>query len=94
VESQQKKTGKKELVLWRGKGCNECNNTGYFGRIGIFEVMPISDEIMKLIIERSAATNIDKAARKKGMITMKQDGYLKSLEGITTIEEVLRVAEF
>ena len=94
LASQNKKTGKQELVLWRGKGCPECNNTGYFGRIGIFEVMPISDKIAKLILERSAASEVEKQAREEGMITMRQDGYLKALEGITTIEEVLRVAEF
>jgi len=94
LERQQKKTGKKELVLWRGKGCDKCNNTGYLGRIGIFEAMPISDKITKLVLEKSAAGRVEKQAREEGMITMKQDGYLKVLEGITSIEEVLRVAEY
>jgi len=94
LESQQKQTNKKGLSLWRGKGCEKCNNTGYFGRVGIFEVMPITDEIIKLILERSSSIEVKKVAIEKGMITMKQDGYLKSIQGITTIEEVLRVAEF
>jgi type IV pilus assembly protein PilB len=94
LDSQEKKDGTKELTLWRGKGCDECNNTGYKGRIGIFEVMPVSDRVAKLIVGKSSAGDIEKVAREEGMISMKQDGYLKVLEGITTIEEVLRVAEF
>ena len=84
---------KKEMMLYRGRGCKECNNTGYLGRIGIFEVVSVSNMIWKLIIERVAAEAIEKQAITEGMITMKQDGYLKVIEGVTTIEEVLRVAE-
>ena len=83
----------KELKLYKGKGCNECNKTGYIGRIGIFEVLPISEAIEKLTLEKSASSKVEQAAILEGMITMKQDGYLKAFEGITTIEEVLRVAE-
>lgn len=81
------------IKFYRGKGCSECNNTGYHGRVGIFEVMPISEKIGRLILEHSASGQIEKQAIEEGMITMKQDGYLKVLEGVTTIEEVLRVAE-
>jgi len=94
LSAQQKRTGKNSLVLWRGKGCSECGSTGYLGRIAIFEAMPITDKIIKFILERSAAGSIEKQAREEGMLTLKQDGYLKVLEGITTIEEVLRVAEY
>ncbi len=94
VEKQKKETGENDLVLWRGKGCESCDGTGYRKRIGIFEAMPITDQIAKLIVEKSAASSIEKLAQEQGMMTMKQDGYLKALEGITTIEEVLRVAEF
>ena len=79
--------------LHRGKGCTECSDTGYSGRIAIFEVMPVSEKIGRLILERSPAGVIEKMALEEGMILMKQDGYLKVLEGITSIEEVLRVAE-
>jgi type IV pilus assembly protein PilB len=82
-----------EIKLYRGRGCKECSNTGFLGRIGIFEVIPISFAISKLIMERSTAEAIEQQARKEGMITMKQDGYLKVLKGITTIEEILRVAQ-
>lgn len=82
-----------EIKLYRGKGCEACGQSGYFGRIGIYEVMLISHEIARLILERSDANTIEEAAKKEGMITIKQDGYLKAIEGVTTIEEVLRVAQ-
>jgi len=84
---------KKEIKLVRGKKCARCNNTGYLGRIGIFEVLPISEKIGRLILERSAASAMEKQAFDEGMVTMKQDGYLKALEEITTLEEVIRVAQ-
>lgn len=81
------------LKLYRGKGCKECSNTGYLGRIGIYEAIVISPVIAKLILERATAETIEKQAVQEGLITMKQDGYLKAIEGIITVEEVLRVAE-
>jgi len=82
-----------EMVLSRGKGCSECGNSGYHGRIGIFEVLLVDEKIARLIMERADAGAVDKTAQGNGMILMKQDGYLKILEGVTTIEEVLRVAQ-
>jgi type II secretory ATPase GspE/PulE/Tfp pilus assembly ATPase PilB-like protein len=79
--------------LWRGEGDQECGNSGYYGRVGIFEVLPVTDSISKLILERAPASEIDKKAREEGMMSMKQDGYMKVVEGITTIDEVLRVAQ-
>lgn len=79
--------------LYRGLGCNQCNNSGYQGRVGVFEVLPVSEKIGRLILERAPAGDIEKQAVEEGMIAMKQDGYLKVVEGITTIEEVLRVAQ-
>ena len=86
-------TAPDDVKLFKGKGCSDCNDSGYYGRIGIFEVMPVTEPISKLILERAPASSIEKEARKEGMIDMKQDGYLKALEGITTVEEVLRVAQ-
>jgi len=83
----------KEIKLGRGKKCATCNNTGYLGRVGIFEVLPITEKIARLILERAPAKEIEKQALEEGMVTMKQDGYLKALEGITTLEEILRVAQ-
>lgn len=79
--------------LWRGRGCDQCNNTGYLGRIGIFEVLPMTDKIARMVLERADAGSVEKEAVLGGMITLKQDGYLKVVNGITTIEEVLRVAQ-
>ena len=84
---------KTQLKLYRGKGCAHCGETGYFGRVGIFEVLMVTEKISRLILERAISSEIEKQAVKEGMITIIQDGYLKVLEGITTIEEVLRVAE-
>ncbi|MBP6883608.1 type II secretion system protein GspE, partial [Candidatus Woesebacteria bacterium] len=66
---------------------------GYRGRIAIFEMVMVTPGINKLIIQQKTAKDIEDLARLGGMITMKQDGYLKALDGITTVEEVLRVAE-
>lgn len=82
-----------QIKLYKGKGCPDCNNTGYLGRIGIFEVLPVTEKIGRLILERAPASQIEKQAVEEGMITMKQDGYLKVVEGITTIEEIKRVAQ-
>lgn len=84
---------KKEIKLTRGKKCNSCNSTGYLGRVGIFEVLPITEKMARLILERTPAVDIEKQALIEGMITMKQDGYLKAVEGVTTLEEILRVAQ-
>ena len=77
--------------LYRPKGCSKCRNLGYKGRIGVYEVLTINEEIEKLILEMASETDITKAALENGMITMAQDGILKSIEGITSLEEVWRV---
>lgn len=82
-----------EIKLYRGKGDPDCGNSGYLGRMGIFETITVTEKIGKLILERASAGDIDKAAREAGMVSLKQDGYLKVAEGITTVEEILRVAQ-
>lgn len=79
--------------LFKGQGCVQCNNIGYLGRTGIFEFLVLSNKVAKLIIEHSSSSDIEKSAVEEGMVTMKQDGYLKVLEGVTALEEVLRVAQ-
>ena len=79
--------------LSKGEGCDECGHSGYLGRVAIFEVLKISSTINTMILKEVGAKEIETEAKKEGLITMKQDGYLKVLDGITTIEEVLRVAE-
>jgi len=82
-----------QLKLYKGTGCDACGNSGYFGRVGIFEIMPISDQIVKLILKKVDSTTLEEQAILEGMITMKQDGYLKVLQGMSTIDEILRVAQ-
>ena len=79
--------------LYKGKGDPECGNSGYYGRVGIFEVLPVTAKISKLILEHASAAVIETQAKEEGMITLKEDGYLKVAEGTTTVEEVLRVAQ-
>lgn len=86
-------TGGAEIKLYRGKGCSKCGDSGYLGRVGIFEVLSVSEKIARLILEHPDSATIEKEAVAEGMIAMKQDGYLKVLQGTTTIEEVLRVAQ-
>jgi len=82
-----------QFKIYKGKGCEKCGNSGYLGRIGIFEVLPVTNKIANLILDRPDLQSIEKEAVLEGMITMKQDGYLKVLQGITTPEEVIRVAQ-
>ena len=81
------------ITLFRPSANRPNTEPDYKGRIGIYEVMPASPDISKLILNRSSSANIEQVAQQQGMLLMKQDGYLKVLEGMTTIEEVLRVAE-
>lgn len=85
--------GKPILYLYRGKGCDKCGGSGYTGRIGIFEVLDVSESVSRMIMGNVSDAEIDRIAKEQGMISMIQDGYLKALEGITSIEEVLRVSK-
>ena len=84
---------KEKFTFYRGKGCKDCNSTGYLGRIGIFELFVLSEETRKLVISKSSAEEIRKVAIKEGMITLYQDGLEKLKKGATTPEELLRVVE-
>ena len=84
------KDPEKEIRLYRGQGCGVCSQTGYKGRVGVFEIMPVSEEIRQLIMSRADADQILTLAQKQGMQTMIENGIKKALGGQTTIEEVLR----
>jgi type II secretory ATPase GspE/PulE/Tfp pilus assembly ATPase PilB-like protein len=84
---------KKKLVLFRGKGCSKCGNSGYTGRVGIFELLQMSEKIGEATLEKAPATKIENIAKLEGMITLMQDGFLRALEGSTTLEEVMRVTK-
>jgi len=71
-------------------GCPKCSNTGYKGRLGVYEVMPISAEISEMILNRCSSTEIKEQAVKEGMLTLRSDGIVKLKLGITSLEEVLR----
>ena len=91
-ERERKKYMRPHFTIYKSKGCKKCGNTGYSGRIGLFEVFSITDKISNLILkEEISEIAIEQEARAQGMTTMRQDGILKVLEGITTIEEVIRV---
>ncbi|MCS7310222.1 MAG: ATPase, T2SS/T4P/T4SS family [Armatimonadota bacterium] len=79
------------VTLWRGRGCEYCRYTGFRGRIGIFELMRVNDEIAELIVRRAPLADIRDAAKANGMHELREDGLLKVLEGITTPDEVMRV---
>ncbi len=84
---------KKGVRIYKGAGCKICHNTGYHGRLGIFEVLEVSQEIRRLIVEKSDSDKILLQAQKEGMSTMLEDGLSKVIQGMTTIEEVLRVTK-
>lgn len=83
----------KPFVIYEAKGCKKCNNQGFSGRIGIFEVLHMTDELADIVIKEPSEARIRVEAHRQGMTSMKQDGILKVLNGITSIEEILRVAE-
>ncbi len=80
----------KTFQVYKGKGCSLCNNTGYKGRVGLYEVMPMKEEVKELVLSRASTSEIKKEAIRLGMKTLRQSGIAKIKEGVTTIEEVLR----
>ena len=81
------------VMTYKGSGCDNCHGFGYHGRMGIFELMELNDEIRKLIMRNADAADITVAARKNGMHTLREDGWSKVRGGITTADEVLRVTQ-
>jgi type IV pilus assembly protein PilB len=80
-----------EVTLFRGKGCGECWFTGYFGREGLFELLMITESIKRLIVARASVSEIKEQAKKEGFKTLKEEGLIKVVNGVTTLEEVMRV---
>lgn len=79
-----------KVELWHGAGCDNCNRSGYQGRLGAYELLVTTDIIRTMLMKHESATAIKRAARRGGMVTMRQDAWRKALNGITTIEEVNR----
>jgi len=84
-------TSETDVTLFKPGGCRKCDGTGYHGRIAIFELLAISNEISKLCLDQASAADIRKLAISQGMRTIRQDGFIKAKQGITTIDEVARV---
>lgn len=105
VEKAIKRTDKQELLsripgdilqnplFYEAVGCAECDNIGYKGRVGIYEIMEITQPIKKMIIDGASATIINETAIQDGMISLEQDGIIKALNGVTTLEEVYAAAK-
>jgi len=82
-----------KLTIYAPAGCKKCGNEGYTGRVGLFEILSMTEQLSDIILKVPEEREVLKEARRQGMVSMKQDGIIKVLNGITTIEEVLRVAE-
>ena len=83
----------KEIFVYKPKGCPKCSMKGEKGRVGVFEVLKMTPELERIIIEDYSTANIAAETKKQGMITMRQDGLIKALEGVISVEEALRVTE-
>jgi type IV pilus assembly protein PilB len=86
-----KKPSMKTFRTYRGRGCTICGHSGYAGRVGLFEVMLMDDEIRRAVIEEKSSSVLEAIAQKQGMTTMLEDGIEKVKQGVTSIEEILRV---
>ncbi len=84
---------KKGFKIWEAKGCKKCNNSGFSGRIGMFESLSMTSQLSDIIFKKPTEDEIVKEAKRQEMITIRQDGILKVLKGITTIEEIIRVTK-
>ncbi|NQV00353.1 MAG: Flp pilus assembly complex ATPase component TadA, partial [Parcubacteria group bacterium] len=82
-----------EINFYRGKGCDHCDMQGYKGRVGIFEVLDVNEAIKDLIVGSASAEKIQAQAVRDGMLTMIQDGFVKVVSKVTTIEEILRITK-
>ena len=93
LKEMLKTQNSKLKTVYKGKGCKACNNTGYIGRTGIYEILPVGEEIRKLILEKTSSDVIKRKALELGMKTLRQNGWERVLAGITTVEEVVRVTQ-
>jgi type IV pilus assembly protein PilB len=83
----------KKANFMRGKGCNHCNKKGYRGRISIFELMTMTPQVREMAFKGESTQNVRKMARKQGMRTLFEDGVIKAIRGITTLDEVMRITQ-
>jgi type IV pilus assembly protein PilB len=88
-----KKTTWEDIKFYKAVGCEQCNSEGYKGRSGIYEVLEVDDEIEKMISQKTPTEEMEKRAQEKGMLTMVEDGFMKAIGEITSVEEILRVTK-
>jgi len=89
--NSKEKSKWKEIKFYKPGGCEQCSKEGYKGRVGIYEVLEVDDDMKKMISQKAPAEEIEKAAKAKGMLTMVEDGFAKAAQGMTSVEEILRV---
>jgi type IV pilus assembly protein PilB len=80
-----------KFMCYHGAGCAHCNNTGYRGRLALYEVMPLGDELKELVLQGASAMDIKREALKNGMATLRMSGISKVMEGATSLDEIMRV---
>ena len=83
--------GEESVKLYKAGGCLSCNNTGYRGRVGVFEFLQVTDKMQRLVLDEASTNDIRKLAIQEGMITLRMDGLNKVKQGLSTLEEMLRV---
>lgn len=93
LPAEEKQKIKKPIYIFKAKGCKKCNNKGYLGRCGIFEALQMTDNLAAIVVSSPDEVAVHKEAKRQGMITLLEDAVLKVLQGATTLEEVMRVAE-
>ncbi len=91
ISSEKKEMS--SLRFYKGNGCAQCNNTGYKGRVGIYEILENSEEISDLILQKANEDDIKDKAKEQGMTTLIEDAFIKARNGITTLEEVMRATQ-
>src|SRR6056297_2362553 len=89
ISQEQKKLS--DLLFYKGKGCKQCNHTGYKGRIGIYEILENTENLANLILQKASKKDLKEQAKKDGLIQMAEDAFMKARDGITTIDEIIRV---
>jgi type IV pilus assembly protein PilB len=78
---------------FKGKGCDKCRKTGYTGRLGIYELLVMDDNLRDMVTRNPDVTQLRKLCRERGLVTLREDGFLKVMKGLTTVDEILRVTE-
>ena len=81
-----------KMSFFEAVGCDKCNHIGYYGRVGLYEVFHMNNELRKLISSNATTLELEEAGKRQGMITLEQGGIIKALEGVTTLDEIYRVA--